>query len=259
MPLQIKRLAELAILALALPAVIAMAGCQEFTAAALHDPALPPANANPGIKQPPSSPASAESGAGALSAGDRAVLARLADKDAKGRSRSVWVRNVDPGAEFRWHCPKIEDILARPAERRPDFHALLNDADPNVATNSALVLARSGDCAGQERLLNAVQSPELPVPVRCAAAEALAHLRDTKAVDSLKDLLAQYGRFGKDVKAPYISDLHAELIRGLARDEDPAGNPSFIEALRSPQADVPPGSPQGLRRIARKGIAHRGP
>ena len=45
----------------------------------------------------------------------------------------------------------------------------------------------------------------------------MANLRDPKAVASLKDLLAQYGRFGKDVKAPYISDLHAELIHGLAR------------------------------------------
>ena len=42
----------------------------------------------------------------------------------------------------------------------------------------------------------------------------------------------------KNVKAPYISELHAELIRGLARHADPAGNPAFIEALRSPAADV---------------------
>ncbi len=238
MPLQFKRLAECAILALALPAVLGIAGCREFTGAALHDPAVAAVDSKAGIKNVSSSQSPAESGVATLSAGDRAVLARMAEKDAKGRNRCVWIRNVDPTAEFRWHYPKLEDILSRPLEHRPDFHALLNDADANVAANSAMVLARAGDGAGRERLIEAVRSPELPLPARCAAAEALANLHGLKAADSLKDLMAQYGRFGKDVKGPYIPELHAELIRGLARHEDPAGNASFIEALRSPQADV---------------------
>jgi HEAT repeat protein len=237
-PLKFKRFAECAILALGLPALLGIAGCREFIAAALHDPALAAVDSKAGSKNAASSRASAESGPSTLSAGDRAVLARLAEKDSKGRTHSVWIRTVDPAAEFRWHYPKLEEILARPSDRLPDFRVLLSDSDPIVAVNSALVLARSGDATGRERLIDAVRSPELPLPARCAAAEALANLHDTKAADSLKDLLAQYGRFGKEVKAPYIAELHAELIRGLARHADPSGDPRFIEALRSPQADV---------------------
>ncbi|MGD0516991.1 MAG: HEAT repeat domain-containing protein [Thermoguttaceae bacterium] len=238
MPLQFKRFAECAILALGLPALLGIAGCREFTAAALPNPALAAVDSKAGGKNAASSQASAESGPSTLSAGDRAVLARLAEKDSKGRTRSVWIRTVDPGAEFRWHYPKLEEMLARPSDRLPDFHALLSDADPIVAVNSALVLARSGDATGRKRLIDAVRSPELPLPARCAAVEALANLHDTKAADSLKDLLAQYGRFGKEVKASYIGELHAELIRGLARHADISGDLRFIEALRSPSADV---------------------
>ncbi|MGA2060311.1 MAG: HEAT repeat domain-containing protein [Thermoguttaceae bacterium] len=238
MPLQFKRFAECAILMLVLPAVLGIAGCRDFAGATLHDSALAAVDAKAGSKNAASSQAPAESGASTLSAGDRAVLARIADKDPKGRTRSVWIRTVDSGAEFHWHYPKLEDILARPSNRQPDFRALLSDADPIVAVNSALVLARAGDGAGRERLIDAVRSPELPLPARCAAVEALANLKESQAVDSLKDLLDQYGRFGKEVKAPYISELHAELIRGSARHVDPAGNSAFIEALRSPAADV---------------------
>jgi HEAT repeat protein len=213
-------------------------GCRDFTGAALHGSALAAVDAKAGSKNAASSQAPAEPGTSTLSAGDRAVLARIADKDPKGRTRSVWIRTVDSGAEFRWHYPKLEDILARPSDRQPDFHALLNDADPIVAVNSALVLARTGDGAGRERLIDAARSPELPLPARCAAVEALANLKESKAVDSLKDLLDQYGRFGKEVKAQYISELHAELIRGMAWHADVADNAAFIEALRSPAADV---------------------
>jgi HEAT repeat protein len=237
-PLLSKRFAECAILTLALPALLWPAGCRQFTTAALRDPAPAAVDAKPGSENAASSQASAESGPSSLSAGDRAVLARIADKDPKGRTRCVWVRTVESSAEFRWHYPKLEDILARPPQHRPDFHALLSDADPIVAANSALALARAGDGAGRERLADAVRSPELPLPARCAAVEALANLHDPKAADSLKDLLAQYGRFGKEVKNPYISELHAELIRGLARHANPVGNAIFIEAFRSPNADV---------------------
>lgn len=238
MPLQFKRLAECVILALAMPAALGIVGCQEFTKGTLHDFVFPVADSTAGVKNVASSQASAESGSSTLSAGDRAVLARSVDKDSKGRNHSVWIRTVDPAAEFHWHYPKLEDILARPADRRPDFRVLLSDADPIVATNAALVLARAGDSVALERLAEAVRSPELPLPERCASVEAMANLQDPKAVDSLKDLLKQYGRFGKDIKASYIPELHAELIRGLARHVEPASDSRFIEALRSPHADV---------------------
>lgn len=238
MPLRFKRIAECAILACCLPAVSWIVGCREFVAATLHDPAQAAVDSRSGGKNTASSRTSAESGPLTLSAGDRAVLARAAEKDSKGRVHCVWVRALDPAAEFRWHYPKLDELLARPLERRPDFHALLSDADPIVAVNSALALARAGDGAGLERLNEAVRSPELPMPARCAAVEALANLQDRKAVDSLNELLDQYGRFGKEAKAQYVAELHAELIRGLARRADASGDPRLIEALRSPNAEV---------------------
>lgn len=238
MPLQFSRFTELIIATLVLPAVLGIVGCHGLINGALHDRVLTADGQKAASKDASSSQASSESGVSTLSPDDRAVLARGVDRDSKGRSHSVWIRNVDPVAEFRWHYPKLEELLARPPEHRPDFHALLSDKDTIVATNAAMVLARAGDSAGQERLSETIRSPEVPLPTRCAAAEALANPQDPKAVESLKDLLNQYGRFGKDIKAPYIPELHAELIRGLARHVDPPNNSAFIEALRSPHADV---------------------
>jgi HEAT repeat protein len=237
-PLSFKRYAECVVFTLGFPAILVIMGCQGFTGGTFHEPVIKAVDTKPEGKDAGLTPAAAESGATTLSAGDRAVLARSVDKDSKGRSRGVWILNVDPAAEFRWHYPKLDEILARPSNRRPDFHALLSDADPIVATNAALVLARAGDSAGQDRLVEAIRSPDLPVPARCAAAEALGNLNDPKAVAAIKELLDQYGRFGKDIKSNYIPELHAELIRGLARHEEPGKNPAFLEALRSPSADV---------------------
>ncbi len=237
-PLLLKRFPEFLIPGWIVPALVLFAGCQGLSNGSMHVPAFAANGQKTESKDAGLTGASGEGGSSALSAGDRAVLARSVDKDAKGRNRSVWIRSVDPSAEFHWHYPKLEEILARPLDRRPDFHALLADSDPIVSANAALVLARAGQSAGQERLVEAARSPDLPLPQRCAAVEALANLKDPKAVESLKELLRQYGRHEKGAKAPYIPELHAELIRGLARHEQPADNALFIEALRSPSADV---------------------
>jgi HEAT repeat protein len=240
-PLISKRFPEFLSPGWLVPALMLLAGCQGLTGSmqlAAFAPNERKAQSQATAPSSSTSGAPADSSSSALSAADRAILARATDKDAKGRTRSVWIRSVDRSAEFHWHYPKLDEILARPPTRQPNFHTLLTDSDPIVSANAAIVLARAGQGAGREQLVAAVAAPDIPLPQRCAAVEALANLNDPKAVQSLKELLAQYGRQQKDAKTPYIPELHAELIHGLARRDEPGRNPLFIEALKSPSPDV---------------------
>ena len=176
---------------------------------------------------------------GADQSGDRAVLARRLDAE----HRSVWIRSIPPWQEspwqesaepeHRWRYPDLEELLARPAGRRPDWHSYLADSDPVVATNAAIALARSGDDSGAERLAEAARTPAVNQPMRCAAVEALATLKGPSVVPLLRELLQQYGQRAAEPGSTYYADLHAELIRGLARHVDPADDPHFVTALRS--------------------------
>ncbi|HEY4759375.1 MAG TPA: HEAT repeat domain-containing protein [Thermoguttaceae bacterium] len=238
MPHFAKRLSECMVITWGLLLVPAMVGCHGFSHGALPDLALQPQDAKAANKEIASANADGKSPASTVSTADRAVLSRSVDKDSKSRAHSVWIHAVDPAADFRWRYPNLDDILARPAKNQPDFHLLLSDSDPIISTNAAIALARTGDGIAKERLVEAARSPELPLPMRCAAVEALANLQNPQAVELLKNLLNQYGRFGKAIKTPYVPELHAELIRGLARQVDPADESQFITALRSPHANV---------------------
>ncbi len=236
--LYLKRTAECVIITLGLLAVPLITGCHGLSSGEFPDLALAPHDTKVANKEAARSEASAQSASKAISAADRAVLARSVDKDPKGRGRSVWIHAVEPTAEFRWRYPNLEEIIARPTEHQPDFPALLADNDPIVAANAAIVLGRGGNNRAKERLVEAARSPELPLPMRSAAVEALANLRDSQTAESLRELLKQYGRTGKEKKTPYIPELHAELIRGLAKHVEANSDSCFIEALRSPDANV---------------------
>ena len=168
----------------------------------------------------------------------RAVLAQSAEKDKTGRSRSVWIRAVGPWAtDYRWTYPSLELLLSRPSGP-PNLHGYLADADPVVAANAAIALARNGDGSGAERLTAAVRTPEFLLPMRCAAVEALAALEGAATVKYLRELVDEHGRRSGKAAAHYVPELHAELIRGLARHVDAADDPRFVDALRSPAAEV---------------------
>jgi HEAT repeat protein len=169
---------------------------------------------------------------------DRNVLARSAERDKSGRNRSVWIHAVDQSpSPYRWRYPNLEELLSRPAESRPNLPEFLGDADAVVATNAAIGLARLGDGRGAQRLAVAAASPDLMLPMRCAAVEALASIPAATTVEQLRKLLDQYGRSAGN-SSPYVPELHAELIRGLARHVDAADERRCVDALRSPSADV---------------------
>lgn len=189
----------------------------------------------------------------AFAAEDRAVLARHSDEE----QLSLWIQTVRSGEEStepdrRWRYPALEELLARPAAKRPDLHGYLGDRSSTVVANASIGLARLGDAAGAEHLADAVRTPAFPSAMRCAAAEALATLSSSTPLSSsttpsssttlhdptvlrlMRELIDQYGRPGAD----YQHQLHEELILGLARHIDKADEKRFAAALQSSSKGV---------------------
>ncbi len=181
---------------------------------------------------------------------DWGVLQRGVEEGDDGRRRSVWIRTIPnvrgteggpaPAPQARWRYPDLDEILARPRKRQPAFDEALSHADPVVATNAAIALARLGDASGAEQLFAAVQSPTLPMPMRCAAVEALGSLPGEEPTRLLGELLEQYGQSagGSEGRRVYVPELHAELIAALGQRISPADDPRFLAALNSSSADV---------------------
>jgi HEAT repeat protein len=212
-------------------------GCKWLTDGALRELPLPPGGeperAGQASQTQPLGPSDDPSG-------DRAALTRGSDAE----RRSVWIRAVRPPQgdssepDYRWRYPALEELSARGARQRPEWHRYLTDEDPVVATNAAIALARSGDDSGAERLVEAARAPGINLPMRCAAVEALAGLKGPSVASQLRELLEQYAHSVDSAGSLYHADLHAELIRGLARHVDPADDPQFVAALGSPAAAV---------------------
>ncbi len=215
-------------------------------------PESPPAAeaAETGALRPPIALAAAPfAAARTLTDADRAVLARAAETGEDGRERSVWLRSIPHGADSdarllaapaaRWRYPDLDELLARAAGRQPPFQVALSEADLIVAANAAIALARSGDASGAAKLREAAETPKLPLPMRCAAVEALGGLPGEEPERLLSDLLDQYGEApARDGRRVYVPELHAELIAALGRRRSPAGDPRFLAALRSGSSDV---------------------
>ncbi len=186
---------------------------------------------------------------GAIPKADWAVLARSSEAGDDGRRRSVWIRaipdpNDDEGGllrmpEARWRYPDLDELLARPADRQPAFHHALDDADPVVATNAAIAVARRGDASAAEPLFNAAATPKLPLAMRCAAVEALGSLPCDASKRFLSELLDQYQESAtRDGRRVYLPELHAALIAALGQRRGPEDDPRFLDALRSSASAV---------------------
>jgi HEAT repeat protein len=142
---------------------------------------------------------------------------------------------VERSAGHRWRHFELEALVALPAEERPDLIAALEDPDLVVATNAAICLARLGDGRGRELLIDAVRDGEFRLPMRCAAAEALAELPEPAIVAELRRLIDRYGDFDSPA---YLPELHAELLYGLAAQVDAGTDERFVAAVKSQAAGV---------------------
>lgn len=204
--------------------MIVLGGCQPWTG---KSPAWP---AEPLPQGAPPSPAVAADGP--------------VSRDLKEIEQSGWVRSVRPlhgsPPSYRWRHPAIEEMLARPEAQRPDFDVLVADrATPlPVATAAAIALARLQRTEGAAVLVAAAADRSLKSATRCAAVEALGALPADVAVPKLRELLDEYGHYTPGQPVPYLGDLHAELIRALARHVEPAEDPRFHAGVQSPAGQV---------------------
>jgi HEAT repeat protein len=217
-------------LALVLVAALAITtmGCQSMRLSAVGQPA--DASAAPAAP-PPAHSAPAESA-------DKTPAPKVSSAEqVDGWNAWAAVPPTDPAQGHRWRHLALEKVISRPADERPDFIALLASGNDIVAANAAISLARLGDARGREVLLRTVRSPTLRLPLRSAAAEALAGLDQPSAIAELRELLDRYGRFDDDPTG-YLPELHAELLYGLARHVDAGSDERFSAALKSPAPTV---------------------
>lgn len=227
-----------------LVALFLSAGCKRWPIAAIEPcaPQSTDSRRTGSADQADPSPSS-----GGISPSDRSVLADGHWVLSTTPGGAAQDRSADPAGpspagsprrEHRWRHAKLEDLLARPPDRLPDFAAALDDEDAVVRAGAAIALARQGDPRAAETLAESVRGAELELPLRRAAAEALGDVPRAEALPRLDELLAQYGEFSGDAARRYVPELHAELIRSLARHVDAAESAAMLAALKSPSTDV---------------------
>ncbi|HVU88561.1 MAG TPA: HEAT repeat domain-containing protein [Pirellulales bacterium] len=136
---------------------------------------------------------------------------------------------------FRWQHAGLAKLLALPPEDRPDVAALLTADDPVAATNAAILLARAGDESVDRCLIESVRNEKLNLPQRLAAVEAIAAEDAAIAGPALAELLDEFSDAGD---SRYSAELHAELMRGLAKHVDASASHYFADGLVSKHAEV---------------------
>ncbi len=133
-------------------------------------------------------------------------------------NQGVWIRTFRPAGSvpdpdaFRWHSPAIDEMLAMPAERQPNFTALLTSQQPLVAINAAIVLARVGGEVAQEKLVDAVPRPISQTPLAPRGGGSLGGAEKPSALEPLRELTDQYGNFLESCRR-----LHPRVARRTAR------------------------------------------
>ncbi|HEX7377172.1 MAG TPA: HEAT repeat domain-containing protein, partial [Pirellulales bacterium] len=152
-----------------------------------------------------------------------------------------------PSDGYRWRDRQLEALVDVPADERPDLLAALTGNRPQASLNAAILLARAGDGRGRARLLEAIRDRKARLPQRCAAAEALALLKEPSPVAELCELIDRFGQFSS---AAYQPGLHAELLYGLAPLVDACAEPRFAAAVKSPSPEVRLAAARGCARPA---------
>ena len=106
---------------------------------------------------------------------------------------------------------------------------MLDSAEPTIATNAAIVLARAGDPAATRILLRAINNEKSNYPLRLSAIESLADIGRPEIVGELQRLVDTFGDFTSSTgREHYIPELHAEsrpvagLVVGIGKDRAPS-------------------------------------
>lgn len=145
---------------------------------------------------------------------------------------------ADPD-DTQWRHGPLEEILSQPPSEQPKLAGWLDDANPVVAGNAAIALARGElDRALASRvaarLTATVRNSRIKLPMRQAAAESFQFLPSESAVKPLCQLAEQYGCGG----AKPLPELETPLVVGLLRHGVDPTDSVVCSALSSPSDEV---------------------
>jgi HEAT repeat protein len=152
-------------------------------------------------------------------------LGHLSDREWVEQPPQSYARRRDN--HRRWHHARLNGYLNAHAPRI-ELTEALGSTNPVMAANAAIVAAYWGEGDQTQRLATAIRTKNLPVPLRCAAAEALGFVQEPSPAPTLRELVSQ-------VRTP---DLHADLLRALARHAEPGDEKWFAMALANPAWQV---------------------
>ncbi len=144
----------------------------------------------------------------------------------------------------RWRHPGIEKFLAAHTDDRTRLAELREAAASSnrvVAANAAILLGREGQAEAAEPLIHLIEATDTNPWQRRAATEALGDIRDDTIVAKLERLVDEHGHGPRQQHAPYVPELHADLLDALAQAEyrnsrlsSEHDEPRFAAALASP-------------------------
>lgn len=160
---------------------------------------------------------------------DAAWLTALADPS--------WVMALPTGdtpPKHRYRHPALEPLVAAGIPTH-GLRQQLAAEEPVVRANASIVLARAGESGQLEVLTMAARDRQLKLPLRLAAIEAIGLTSASQAEATLRELLAEYGRYREALKAQYIPEIHAELVHAIGHSAS-ASDEAIVAALAAPSA-----------------------
>lgn len=159
-------------------------------------------------------------------------------------AQANWVVNAAhvPGNSetptYHWRNVTLDQLLAAAPGERFEFAKELTSANPIVSGNAAIALARLKSDLGIDRLVATIRDTQLKLQLRRAAVEALASLDRPMIENHLRDLLEAFSHDDAAAASNYVPELHADLLRALAKHSDISQDPQYTTALHSPSAQV---------------------
>ena len=136
-----------------------------------------------------------------------------------------------------WRHAGLEAVLSRD-DARARLRRALRSTDASIAATAAIGLAWLEDEQVLGRLNEAARDSSQKLSARGAAIEAIGWLDTPDADDVLAGLVEELGQFQGPARARYAPELHADLVRVLARRDAKLHAEAIETALASPAAPV---------------------
>jgi len=167
------------------------------------------------------------------------IIAALAAGDHEWVERTPTASDDSTKAEplDHWRHTGLETVLARD-DARARLRAALRSRDAIVAANAAIGLASYNELKILPRLMQTARTSTFKLPMRGAAIEAIGRLNTPAADETIDELIREFGDFSGAAQARYLPELHADLVRAIARRPVGRHEQSLQDALKSPAVAV---------------------